>query len=87
MLLCEPISRTTSEEISNTVDTYIKIKGLDWYKCIEICRDGGRAMCNRNSSVVTRTLERNPNASWIHCNLHRAELVSKYIYPMILKMF
>ena len=77
MLLCEPISRSTSEEIFNTVDTYIRTKGLDWHKCMGICTDGARAMCYRNSSVVTRILERNPNASWIHCILHRAVLVSK----------
>ena len=35
-------------------------------------------MCGRNSDVETRILERNPNASWTHCNLHRAALVSKY---------
>ena len=79
MLLCEPISRSTSEEIFNTVDTYIRTKGLDWHKCVRICTDGARAICGRNSSVVTRILERNPNASWTHCNLHRAALVSKHI--------
>ena len=66
MLLCEPISRSTSEEIFNTVDTYIKTKGLDWHKCIGICPDGARVMCDRNSSVVTRILEGNPNASWTY---------------------
>ena len=79
MLLCEPISRSTSEEIFNTVGTYIRTKGLDWHKCIGICTDGARAMCGRNSSVVTSILERDPNASWTHCNLHRAVLVSKHI--------
>ena len=39
MLLCEPISRSTSEEIFNTIDTYIRTKGLDWHKCIEICME------------------------------------------------
>ena len=28
---------------------------------------------------MTRILERNSNASWTHCNLHRAALVSKHI--------
>ena len=79
MLLCEPIRRSTSEEIFNTVDTYIRTKSLDWHKYIRICTHGARAMCGRNSSVVTRILERNPNASWTHCNLHWAALVSKYI--------
>ena len=87
MLLCEPISRSTSEEIFNTVDTYITTKGIDWHKCVGICTDGACgicmdeacAMCGRNSSVVTRTLKRNPNALWTHCSLHRAALVSKHI--------
>ena len=79
MLLCEPISRSTSEEIFNTIDTYVRTKDLDWHKCIGICTDGARAMCGRNSSVVTRILERNPNASWTHCNFHCTALISKYI--------
>ena len=62
MLLCEPISRSTSEEIFNTVNTYIRTKGLDWHKCVGICTDGEHAICGRNSSVVTRIPERNPNA-------------------------
>ena len=67
MLLCEPISRSTSEEIFNTVDPYIRSNGFDWHKCIGICMDGEHAMCSRNSSVVTTILERNANASWTHC--------------------
>ena len=79
MLLCEPISRSTSEEIFNTVHSYIRTKGLDWHKCIGICTDEARAICSRNSSVVTGIRERNLNASWTHCNLHRAASVSKHI--------
>ena len=79
MLLCEPISQSTSEEIFNTVDTCITTKGIDLHKCVGICTDGARAMCGRNSGVVTRTLKRNPNALWTHCSLHRAALVSKHI--------
>ena len=79
MLLCKPISRSTSEEIFYTVDTYIRSKGLDWYKCIGIRTNGTRAMCGRYSSAVTRILERNANASWTHSNLHRKALVSKHI--------
>ena len=36
-------------------------------------------MCGRYSSAVTRILERNPNASWTHSNLHRVALVTKYV--------
>ena len=40
--------------------------------------------------LVTRILERNPNPSWTHFNLHRAALVSKHIsddFKNVLKTF
>ncbi|KAL4108255.1 hypothetical protein QTP88_018486 [Uroleucon formosanum] len=79
MLFCEPIIRGTSEEIFNTLDSYVNKKGLDWVKCVGLCTDGARAMCGKNSSVVTRMLEVNPNALWTHCNIHREVLVSKHM--------
>jgi hypothetical protein len=60
-------------------------KGLDCVKCVGLCTDGARAMCGKNSSVVTRMLEVSPNASWTHCNIHREVLVSKNL-PDNLKM-
>ncbi|KRX18486.1 Zinc finger BED domain-containing protein 5 [Trichinella nelsoni] len=44
-----------------------------------ICTDGARAMCGKNSGVVTRVFKQSPNASWTHCSLHREALVSKTI--------
>ena len=55
-------TQTNKQEIFDTVDIYIRTKGLDWHKCIGICTDGARTMCGRNSNVVTRILKRNPNA-------------------------
>lgn len=34
-------------------------------------------MCGRNSSVITKIREINPNVTWLHCNIHREVLVSK----------
>ncbi|XP_016656127.1 zinc finger BED domain-containing protein 5-like [Acyrthosiphon pisum] len=85
MLFCEPIIRGTSEEIFNTLDSYVNKKGLDWVKCVGLCTDGARAMCGKNSSVVTRMLEVSPNALWTHCNIHREVLVSKHNMPDNLK--
>ena len=48
-------------------------------KCVGLCTDGARAMCGKNSSVVTRMLEVSPNALWTHCNIHREVLVSKHM--------
>ncbi|XP_066465575.1 zinc finger BED domain-containing protein 5-like [Tiliqua scincoides] len=77
MLCCQPISQSTSEEIFQTLNSYVQKKGLDWMKCVGICTDGARAMCGKKSSVVTRVLEVCPNASWTHCSIHREVLVSK----------
>ena len=62
MLLCDPILR--SEEIFTALDMYVKLKDLDWKKCVGICTDGARAMCGKRSSVVTRIQEINPDVSW-----------------------
>ncbi|KRY32768.1 Zinc finger BED domain-containing protein 5 [Trichinella spiralis] len=69
----------TSEEIFETLDAYVKSKELDWRNCVGICTDGARAMCRKDSGVVTRVLRQSPNASWTHCSIHREALVSKTI--------
>ena len=48
-LFCEPVSRSTSDEIFKTVDSYAKTKDLDWNKCVGICTDP--------SAVVTKILK------------------------------
>ncbi|CAI6344305.1 unnamed protein product [Macrosiphum euphorbiae] len=76
-LCCEPIIRGTSDEIFNTLNTYITAKGIEWTKCVGLCTDGARALCGKNSSVITKIREINPNVPWMHCNIHREALVSK----------
>jgi hypothetical protein len=51
--------------------TYVKMKGLNWMKCVEVCTGGARPICCKNSSVVAGVSEVIPNASWTHCNLQR----------------
>jgi hypothetical protein len=36
-LCCEAIIRGTSEEILKTLDTYVKMQGLDWMKRVGVC--------------------------------------------------
>ncbi|KRX12581.1 Zinc finger BED domain-containing protein 5 [Trichinella nelsoni] len=79
ILFCEPIIQGTSEEIFETLDVYVKSKELDWRNCVGICMGGARAMCCKNSGVVTRVLNQSPNASWTHCSIHREVLALKTI--------
>ncbi|CAK1554369.1 unnamed protein product [Leptosia nina] len=60
ILFCKPITRGTAEVIFNVIDSHIKGKGIQWKNCVGICTDGARAMCGKNSSVVTRILEQSP---------------------------
>jgi hypothetical protein len=39
MLCCEPIIRSTSEDIFNTLHVFVKVKALDWMKRVGICTD------------------------------------------------
>ncbi|KRZ09932.1 SCAN domain-containing protein 3 [Trichinella zimbabwensis] len=71
--------RYISEEIFETLDAHIKSKELKWRNSVGISTDGARAMCGKNSGVVTRVLKQSPNASWTHCSLNREALVSKTI--------
>ncbi|XP_003376929.1 zinc finger protein [Trichinella spiralis] len=79
ILFCEPIIRGTSEEIFETLDVYVKSKELDWRNCGGISTDGARAMCGKNSGVVTRVLKQSHNALWTHCFFHSEALASKTI--------
>jgi zinc finger BED domain-containing protein 5/7/8/9 len=65
-LCCEPIIRGTSDEILNALNTYVTAKGIEWTKCVGLCKDGARAVCGRNSSVITKIREINPNVPWMH---------------------
>lgn len=60
-LCCEPIIRGANDGMFKNLNTYITIKGIEWTKCVGLCTDGGRAMCDRNSSVITKMHEINPN--------------------------
>jgi hypothetical protein len=76
-LRCERIIRGTSDEIFNTLNKYVTAKRIEYLKCDGLCTDGARAMCGRNSSVMTKIREINPNVPWMHCYNHREALVSK----------
>ena len=51
--------------------------GLWWLRCVGIFPDGARAMIGRHSGVA-------PDATWVHCSIHREALAAK-IMPESLK--
>jgi len=81
MLFCEPILRTKSDVIANTVQQFVTKKGLDWKRCVGICTDGAKPMCGKKTGAITQLLKLCPLASWTHCSIHREALATKTMAP------
>lgn len=60
-LCCEPIIRSASDGMFKILNTYTTTKGIEWMKCVGLCTDGDCAMYDRNSSIITKIHEINPN--------------------------
>lgn len=63
LLFCKQIIRGTSNDIFETLNTYLKMKGLDLINCVGIWTGGTGTMCSKNSGILTQTqmLKLNPN--------------------------
>lgn len=78
VLFCKPLeTRTTGKDIFQMLDNFVSSNGLLWTKCVGICTDGTRAMTGRHSGVVTRVQAVAPDATWVHCSIHREALAAK----------
>ena len=71
------VTHGTAKKIFDVIHFHIKEKGIHWKNCVGICTDGARAMCGKNSSVVTRLFRQSPCPLWTHCSIHRESLISK----------
>ena len=65
------LSWFAEEDIFKVLDSFVTSNGLWWSKCVGICIDGAKAMTGRHSGVVTRMKAVNPDATWVHCSIHR----------------
>ena len=45
--------------------------------CVGICTDDANAMTGRHNGVVTHVQAVAPDATWVHCNIHREALAAK----------
>ena len=80
LLLCECLQVNTSgEEMFNTIDSYLKMHGIPWNECVDVCSDGAMAMVGKLSGAVVRIKNVVPTCTSSHCALPREALVAKKI--------
>ncbi len=78
LLMCNELpTRMTANECFRCLDGYFTQNGLDWKNCIGICTDSAASMTGKHSGVVRKILDRAPEATWVHCFLHRESLAAK----------
>ena len=78
ILFCKPLeTRTTWEDIFKVLDSFVTSNGLWWLRCVGVCSDGAKAMTGRHSGVVTRLQAISPNATWVHCRIHKRLLLTR----------
>ena len=73
-LFCKTLVKTTIEEIFCITTKYLENGNLQWKNFISICTDGAAPMVGQNKGLVSRVKERNQNAIFTHCFLHRETL-------------
>lgn len=78
ILFCSPLQTTTrAADILLKVDDYFKKCELKWENLCSVCTDGAPAMIGARSGFVKRVKELSPNASSLHCMIHRQALASR----------
>lgn len=64
VLFCKPIIQGTSEEILQIFNTCVKMKALDWMKCVGMCMDSSQSVYGKNNNIGTQVCEISLNVSW-----------------------
>lgn len=82
MLFCQPLkTRTTGQDIFDSLDSFIRENGINWSKCVGLTTDGARAMSGKYTGLRAKVKEVAPLLEWTHCSIHREALAVKGMNP------
>ncbi|XP_068216554.1 zinc finger BED domain-containing protein 5-like [Palaemon carinicauda] len=77
-------STTTGKDIFNVLDNFFKQNELDWGKLVGCTTDGAPSMLGRKSGFQAHVKAVAPNATAVHCFIHRFALCAKVLPPKLL---
>ncbi|XP_068242269.1 zinc finger BED domain-containing protein 5-like [Palaemon carinicauda] len=85
LLLSQDLSSTTTgKDIFNVLDNFFKQNELDWGKLVGCMTDGAPSMLGRKSGFQAHVKAVAPNATAVHCFIHRFALCAKVLPPKLL---
>ncbi|XP_068242369.1 zinc finger BED domain-containing protein 5-like [Palaemon carinicauda] len=85
LLLSQDLSSTTTgKDIFNVLDNFFKQNELDWGKLVGCTTDGAPSMLGRKSGFQAQVKAVAPNATAVHCFIHRFALWAKVLPPKLL---
>ncbi|XP_068250328.1 zinc finger BED domain-containing protein 5-like [Palaemon carinicauda] len=77
-------STTTGKDIFNVLDNFLQQNELDWGKLVGCTTDGAPPMLGRKSGFQAHVKAVAPNATAVHCFIHRFALCAKVLPPKLL---
>uniref|UniRef100_UPI00358DF206 zinc finger BED domain-containing protein 5-like n=1 Tax=Myxine glutinosa TaxID=7769 RepID=UPI00358DF206 len=85
LLLSQELSSTTKgKDVFNVLDNFFKQNELDWGKLVGCTTDGAPSTLGRKSGFQAHVKAVSPNATGVHCFIHRFALSTKVLPPNLL---
>ena len=82
ILYCSPLETTTrAADVLGNVDSFFKKHELKWQNLCSVCTDGAPAMIGARSGFAKLVRDLAPEATSVHCMIHRQALASRTL-PM-----
>ncbi|XP_017888660.1 protein ZBED8-like [Ceratina calcarata] len=84
MLFCRKLRRTLkSRDIFNELKSYLDVNEIPWKNLTSYAADGVPSMMGKNNGCLKLMKDKNPEMIFVHCVIHKENLVAKNISPAL----